>query len=157
VVDADQLDQVMTEHRRCLAVAESLTGGALTARLVAIPGSGEWLRGGVVAYDAPVKFSLLGVEPGCVITDSCASEMARGVTSLLQADVGLATTGVAGPEPFEDQPVGTVFVAAVADGDVLVRRHAFDGSPEEVRAQAVEAALAVLIELVGRSPCPPGP
>jgi PncC family amidohydrolase len=152
MVDADRLHDIFSGRNLCLAVAESLTGGALTARLVAAPGSGEWLRGGVVAYHASVKFSVLGVTPGCVVTESCATEMARGVASALEADIGLATTGVAGPESMEDQPVGTVIVAAAAGFTSLVRHHRFDGPPEAVRARAVDAALEVLIELVERRP-----
>jgi nicotinamide-nucleotide amidase len=152
MVDRDQLDEIISQRNLCVAVAESLTGGALTAALVAVPGSGDWLRGGIVAYHSSVKFAVLGVTPGCVVSESCALEMARGVAAALEADVGLASTGVAGPEPFEDQPVGTVIVAAVTGEASLVRRYRFDGSPELVRAQTVEAGLELLADLLG---CPP--
>jgi PncC family amidohydrolase len=151
MVDRDQLDEIITRRELCVAVAESLTGGALTAALVAVPGSGQWLRGGIVAYHASVKFSVLGVTPGCVVSERCAREMARGVAASLDADVGLASTGVAGPEPFEGEPVGTVIVAAVSDEASLVRRYRFDGSPESVRAQTVEAGMELLADLIG---CP---
>ena len=93
-----------------LAVAESLTGGLVASRLVNVPGSGDWFKGGVVAYDSEVKFSVLGVPRGPVVTATAARAMADGVRRLTGADVGLATTGVAGPDTQEGQPVGTVFL-----------------------------------------------
>ena len=99
-----------------LAVAESVTGGLVGARLTAIPGASEVLRGGVVAYASDVKFKLLGVPEGPVVTPEAAAAMATGVRRLLEADVGIATTGVAGPTEQEDQPVGTVFLG-LALGD----------------------------------------
>ena len=99
-----------------LAVAESVTGGLVGARLTAIPGASEVLRGGVVAYASDVKFKLLGVPEGPVVTPEAAAAMAAGVRRLLEADVGIATTGVAGPTEQEDQPVGTVFLG-LALGD----------------------------------------
>ncbi|HET6810493.1 MAG TPA: competence/damage-inducible protein A [Acidimicrobiales bacterium] len=100
-----------------LAVAESLTGGLVASRLVNVPGSGDWFKGGVVAYDSEVKFSLLGVPRGPVVTADAARAMAEGVRRLTGADVGLATTGVAGPETQEDQPVGTVFLGMALPGE----------------------------------------
>jgi nicotinamide-nucleotide amidase len=78
-----------------VAVAESLTGGLLTARLAEAPEASTWLRGGVVAYHAEVKYHVLGVDPGPVVTAWAARQMARGVARLLGADVGISVTGVA--------------------------------------------------------------
>ena len=100
-----------------LAVAESLTGGLVASRLVNVPGSGDWFKGGVVAYDSEVKFSLLGVPRGPVVTASAARAMADGIRRLTGADVGLATTGVAGPDTQEDRPVGTVFLGLALPGE----------------------------------------
>src|SRR3982751_2909607 len=76
-----------------VAVAESLTGGKLACHLAAAPSSGEWFRGGVVAYAAEVKFGLLDVPVGPVITEACAAAMARGVARVLGADASVAVTG----------------------------------------------------------------
>ena len=96
-----------------LAVAESLTGGLVAARLVDVPGASAWFRGGVVSYATDVKFSVLDVPEGPVVTAEAAAAMATGVRDLLGADVGLGVTGVAGPDSAEGQPPGTVYLAAV--------------------------------------------
>jgi nicotinamide-nucleotide amidase len=150
MIDADQLHGLICERGVSVAVAESLTGGAVTARLVSVPGSGEWLRGGVVAYDPEVKFSLLNVDRGGVVTETCAEQMAVGVARTLAADVGVSTTGVAGPEPLEDKAVGTVLIAVADCGACTVEEHHFDGSPEAVRQQAVEAAVEALASTIRR-------
>jgi competence/damage-inducible protein CinA-like protein len=93
-----------------LAVAESVTGGLVGARLTAIPGASDVLRGGLVAYASDLKFAHLGVPEGPVVTAEAAAAMAEGVRRLLNADVGIATTGVAGPAEQEGQPVGTVYL-----------------------------------------------
>ena len=125
-----------------VAVAESCTGGLLMARIVATPTSGDWFIGGLVAYHAEMKFDLLGVEPGPVVTARAAEQMADGVRRLLRTDVGLSTTGVAGPETEEGVPVGTVFVG-VADGRTShAHRLSLEGDPDEIREQAVDFALA---------------
>src|SRR5918995_6757260 len=98
-----------------LAVAESLTGGLVASRLVDVPKASDWFRGGVVSYATHVKFSVLGVPEGPVVTAEAAAAMATGVRRLLGADVGLGVTGVAGPDPMEGQPPGTVFLAAAID------------------------------------------
>src|SRR5689334_21195233 len=101
----------IVEHRKLtVAVAESITGGELAHALVALPGSGEWFKGGVVAYDSAIKHDLLGVDEGPVVSPDAAIQMASGVARLMDADVGIATTGCSGPEPMEEQPVGTLWV-----------------------------------------------
>jgi nicotinamide-nucleotide amidase len=100
-----------------LAVAESLTGGLVASRLVNVPGSGDWFKGGVVAYDSEVKYAVLGVPRGPVVTAEAARAMAEGVRRLTGADVGLATTGVAGPDGQEGRPVGTVFLGLALPGE----------------------------------------
>ena len=99
-----------------LAVAESLTGGLVASRLVNVPGASSWFRGGVVAYDPEVKFTVLGVPRGPVVSAPAAAAMAEGVRRLLGADVGLATTGVAGPEAMEGRDPGTVFLGLALPG-----------------------------------------
>jgi nicotinamide-nucleotide amidase len=128
-----------------LAVAESLTGGLAAARLVAVPGASSWFRGGVVSYAAEVKHHLLGVPAGPVVTEEAAMAMAAGVRTALGATVGLATTGVAGPDPAEDLPPGTVFVGVAAPGeDPWARRLQLGGDRDRVRQLAVISALDLL-------------
>jgi nicotinamide-nucleotide amidase len=152
VTDAgvDELARLVKERGLTVAVAESLTCGKLAATLGAAGEASEWFRGGVVAYANEVKFEVLGVTPGPVISESCARELATGVQRLLSADLALSATGVGGPGPEEGKPEGTVFTA-VALGDHLdVREWHFEGGPEAVLQQtsrvAVEQALAMLDE-----------
>lgn len=102
---------LLAERQMTVAVAESLTGGYVAGRLCAVPGASNVFQGGVVAYQSQVKFDLLGVPEGPVISEAAALAMAHGVRRLLKADIGLATTGVAGPDEAEGQPVGTVCLA----------------------------------------------
>lgn len=101
-----------------LGIAESYTGGLIASRVVAVEGASRWFRGGVVAYASDVKFDFLKVPEGPVVTAACARAMAAGARERLGCDVGLATTGVAGPDPQEGLPPGTAFVGiALPDKD----------------------------------------
>ncbi len=105
-----------------LAVAESFTGGLIASRVVAVPGASRWFAGGVVAYATEVKHRLLEVPAGDVVSELAAAAMAEGVRRLLGADVGLATTGVAGPEPQEGKPPGTAFAGIALPGEAGTAR-----------------------------------
>ena len=124
-----------------VAVAESCTGGLLMARIVATPGSGDWFKGGVVAYHPEVKYELLGVDPGPVVTARAAEQMAEGVRRLFGAEIGISTTGVAGPETEEGRPVGSVFVGLFDDAGPESYHLQLDGLPEEIRSRAVAFAM----------------
>ncbi len=139
VVAAQLLERGLT-----LAVAESVTGGLIASRLVGVPGASHWFRGGVVSYASEVKFDLLKVPVGPVVSAEAAEAMAIGVRDLLNADVGLSVTGVAGPEEQDGQPAGTVFVG-LARGDAV--HHAalrLPGDRPRVRAYSAISALDVL-------------
>ncbi len=114
-VDDDNMETVviraLAERGLTLAVAESVTGGYIAGRLCAVPGASRVFRGGVVAYHSEVKTSMLGVPEGPVVTEQAALAMAEGARRQLGADIGLATTGVAGPDTAEGLPVGTVCYA----------------------------------------------
>ena len=97
-------------------VAESLTGGLIASRLVNVPGASKWFRGGVVAYDSQVKFDVLGVPAGPVVTEAAAAAMAEGAARVTGADVGLGITGVAGPDDQEGVAPGTLFVGLCLPG-----------------------------------------
>jgi nicotinamide-nucleotide amidase len=147
--DADELAAAVAEVARerglDLAVAESLTGGLLAAALARAEGASEWFRGGVVAYASEVKFDVLGVRPGPVVAEAAADQMVRGAARLLDADAGVAVTGVGGPDPQDGQPPGTVWIAVLADGQVRAQQHHFDGDPAEICDATSRAALAALL------------
>lgn len=150
---AEQVVRRLTRRGLTLAVAESLTGGALVSAVVDVPGASAVLRGGVVAYATDLKAALLGVdaallrERGAVDAD-VARAMADGVRQRLGADVGVATTGVAGPADQDGWPPGTVHVA-VADADgVAVRSAVLPGTRAQVRERAVRLALTLLLDRV---------
>jgi nicotinamide-nucleotide amidase len=152
VVDqaVDRIAQLAREHGIRVAAAESLTAGALMSSLGAGEGAGEWFAGGVVAYDSEVKFDLLGVDRGPVVTHRCAEQMASGVARLTGAAAAVAVTGVGGPGPEEDQPAGTVFVAIRLHDAVASRQIQADGRPDEIVRAAVEAGLLDLLDRLER-------
>lgn len=142
-----------------LAVAESLTGGLVAARLTAVPGASRAFRGSVTAYATPLKAELLGVD-GALLAErgavdaEVARQMAGGVREALGADWGVATTGVAGPEPQDGRPVGTVFTAVVGPAvhQVRVRGLRLNGDRAGIREETVRAALDLLRgELLGNA------
>ncbi|MEA2590115.1 MAG: nicotinamide-nucleotide amidase, partial [Actinomycetota bacterium] len=116
-----------------LAVAESVTGGLVASRLVDVPGSSAWFRGGVVAYDSEIKFDLLDVARGPVVSEEAAIQMARGVRARLGADVGLAVTGVAGPAEQDGQPVGTIWLGLAIGEDVDAVHLRLPGGRQQIR------------------------
>jgi nicotinamide-nucleotide amidase len=138
---------------RTVATAESLTGGLVCSALTDVPGASAVVRGAVVAYATELKAQVLGVDPdllasGGAVQAEVARQMATGVCRVLGADVGVATTGVAGPEPQDGRPVGTVFVAVALDGQVLVQELALTGDRATIRGRTVEAALALVADAV---------
>lgn len=144
----------LTQRGETLAVAESLTGGLLSAALTSIPGASLVVRGGVIAYATDLKAGLLGV-PGELLDQAgpvdprVAVAMARGARKLLSASYGVATTGEAGPDSASGQPVGTVHVAVSGPrGDDVTSIRA-TGGRAQVRAAAVDAALALLARAIG--------
>ncbi len=141
--------RALIERRQTLAVAESLTGGLLAATLVEIPGVSAVFRGGLVVYATELKHTLAGVpqqlldERGPVDPD-VALALAQGVRQRCVSDWGLATTGVAGPDPQDGKPVGTVFVAVAGPGGASVRELSLTGSRADIRSASVTSALDLL-------------
>ena len=134
-----------------VAVAESLTGGLVSAALTEPAGASLVVRGGVLAYASDLKAQVLGVDEVLLaqvgaVDPVVAEQMAAGVRSLMGATYGLATTGVAGPDPVDGKPVGTVYVALVGPGFSRVKALALSGDRAGIRAQSV---LAVLMLLAG--------
>jgi nicotinamide-nucleotide amidase len=127
-----------------VAVAESLTAGRLSAALGRGEDASTWYRGALVAYASEVKHDVLGVDPGPVVSDTCARQMAEGVRRLLGADVGLGITGVGGPGSQEGRPPGTVHLAIADRRGTRAHEVLFDGDPDEVVASATSLALLEL-------------
>jgi nicotinamide-nucleotide amidase len=133
-----------------LAVAESLTGGLLAATIVDVPGASHAFRGGLVVYATELKASLAGVDAALLaargpVDPDVAAQLAQGARSRCAADWGLATTGVAGPEPQDGVPVGTVYIGlAGPDGEGTARRLVLTGDRPAIRVAAVAEALAML-------------
>jgi nicotinamide-nucleotide amidase len=126
-------------------VAESLTGGLIASRLVNVPGASNWFKGGVVAYDSHVKFDVLGVPTGPVVTESAVAAMAEGARTVTRADVGLGITGVAGPDEQEGVAPGTVFVGLALPGlPTQTRELRLPGDRERVRQYGAISALDLL-------------
>src|SRR5690554_3973330 len=128
-----------------VAVAESLTGGKIAAQLAAGKAAADWFAGGVVAYQSEVKFRVLGVDRGPVVTEKAARQMAVGVRELHGVDIAVAVTGSGGPDPQDGQPAGTVFMGLCSAGGERVEEHHFDGDPERVVAATTVAALQMLL------------
>jgi nicotinamide-nucleotide amidase len=132
-----------------VVTSESLTCGNIAKTLGAGPNASAWFGGGIVAYQEPIKFEVLGVPEGPVVTRECAEQMARGARELLMADVAVSCTGVGGPDPSEGKPAGTVIVAVATAKGVDVRELSLDGEPDEVLEQTTSACLSLLEEVLG--------
>lgn len=150
---ATQVVAELVELDATVAVAESLTGGGLTSELVAVPGTSAVLVGGLVAYATRVKADVLGVDAellaaGGPVQAEVAAQMARGVSALLGADYGLATTGVAGPGAETGVPPGVVFVAATGPHRTWVRELHLAGTRRLLREASTARALALLLAVL---------
>jgi nicotinamide-nucleotide amidase len=147
---AADLPDLLARRGWTVGTAESLTGGTIASLLAAAPSAQEWLRGAVVAYTPAVKFDLLGVPEGPVVTEECARTMATSTARLLGADLVVAVTGVGGPEPDEGQPAGTVWFAVAAPDGVRTERKVFGGEPPEVLTATTEHAISLLRDTAAR-------
>lgn len=135
---------LLRERGDTLAIAESVTGGLVSSRLVDVPGASAVFRGGVVSYASEVKFDVLGVPEGPVVTLEAAEAMATGVRRVLGATVGVGITGVAGPDPAEGRRPGTVCIAVDLNGAVSSAEMRLPGGRQQVRELTCISALAML-------------
>ena len=132
---------LLRERNLTLAIAESVTGGMVSARLTAIPGSSDVLLGGIVSYASEVKYDLLNVPNGPVVTPDCARAMAEGVREALKADVGISTTGVAGPAEQEGQAIGTVHLGIAFGDHIEAQSTQLPGDRARIREYGVISLL----------------
>ena len=135
---------LMRDRGLSLGLAESVTGGLVAGRLTAVPGASDVLRGAIVSYASEVKFDLLDVPEGPVVSEAAAGAMASGVRRVLGADVGLALTGVAGPAEQDGMPVGTLCVGIDDGTQVVTRTFRLPGQREQMRQMSVITALDYL-------------
>ena len=144
----------LTDEGRTLATAESCTGGLLGKLLTDIPGASNAYKGGVISYVSEVKHRLLGVEQETLdictaVSRETAHEMAKGAREAVKADVGVSTTGLAGPDgDGTGRPVGLVYIALVREGFSLCRELILTGDRSEFRALAANEALLMLLEFL---------
>lgn len=137
--------QLLLAQNKTLAVAESLTGGLIGARLTSVPGASRVFRGALVSYASDIKFRLLDVAPGPVINEKTAAQMAKSVRRLLAADIGIAATGVAGPDMQDNQPPGTVCLAIADHEQILTRAESFGNrGRDHVRALSASTLFDML-------------
>ncbi|MFT4219156.1 MAG: nicotinamide-nucleotide amidohydrolase family protein [Microbacterium sp.] len=154
--EPERLVACLSELHWTVGVAESLTGGLVVSALVDVPGASAVLRGGVVAYASDVKHSVLGVDASLLrahgaVHPLVAAQMAEGVRRVLsdgqrRCDLGVATTGIAGPDSPDGQPVGTVHVAVATPLGARVETLALAGGREAIRAEAARAAIRLALE-----------
>lgn len=157
---AAPLVALLRERGLTVAVAESLTGGLLVSELVAVPGASHVLLGGVVAYATPLKRDVVGVDAGLLeregaVHPEVARQLADRIRAVLAvdgcaADVGIGTTGVAGPEPQDGRQVGEVHVAVAMPDGIVVRSLQLRGDREAIRRAAVSESLSLLAESLDR-------
>ena len=143
--DDQSMEEVVLDLLRArgltMGCAESVTGGLIASRLTDVPGASEVFRGGVVSYASDVKYDVLGVPVGPVVSDDAAIAMAEGACRVLGCDVAVSVTGVAGPESQEGVPVGTVFLGVCVDGEAEATMIRLPGDRARVRQFATISAL----------------
>jgi PncC family amidohydrolase len=149
---AARLHQELLGRAETVASAESITGGGLADLLSGTPGASATYVGGVVSYATRVKRDLLGVTATQVVSADCAAQLATGVRDLLDTDWAVATTGVAGPDRQDDQPVGTVYVGVAGPAGVVVHHLSLHGDRRSIRVQACREAVRALLDAVVTEP-----
>lgn len=144
---------LLSRRRLTVGTAESLTGGLIAATLTTVPGASAVFRGGIVAYAADVKEAVLGVPAALLsrvgtVHPDVAAAMAAGAIERLAVTIGIAVTGVAGPDPVEGLPVGTVHIALISPDGVRHRPLRLTGDRDRIRQATVTNALSLLVSVL---------
>lgn len=148
----------LAERKLTIACAESCTGGLLSGRLTAVPGSSAYVMGGVVSYTNEVKVSHLGVKQATLdavgaVSEETAGQMAEGIRRNMHTDIGVGITGIAGPGgAVANKPVGLVYISVSGCNGTVVTRNVFQGNRQQVRWQATEKALDMVLKYVDGLP-----
>jgi PncC family amidohydrolase len=144
--------QARTGKLLTIGTVESATGGRIADRITSVPGSSDYFKGSVVAYSNEVKVGLVGVEEATIVSygavsEQTAVEMAQGGRKLLDVDICISDTGIAGPSGGSaDKPVGLFYLGLASGDEESSQKHVFPGNREENKREAAEAALAMLSE-----------
>ncbi|HLR61878.1 MAG TPA: competence/damage-inducible protein A [Lentibacillus sp.] len=145
---------LLKQANKSVGAAESLTGGMFTDKLIAVPGASEVCRGGIVCYDTKVKEKVLHIPENLIrqygtVSEECAAAMAENACSLLDADIGISLTGVAGPDSVEGYEAGTVYIALYdKSGEKLTRKYNFSGGRQAIRKRAAVKGYELLFNLL---------
>ncbi|MUV39891.1 Nicotinamide-nucleotide amidase [Lentibacillus sp. JNUCC-1] len=152
--DEDTLESVIIERLKetgmTIGAAESLTGGLFTSKLISIPGASAVCSGGIVCYQNNQKKTLVGVSEQTLskygaVSEQCALEMASGARTALETDIGIGFTGVAGPEPSENKPAGTVYIAiSHKNRENTVQSLSLEGDRDKIRQKTVIKGMEIL-------------
>jgi PncC family amidohydrolase len=146
----EEIGDMLRKRGLSLATAESCTGGLVSHRITNVPGSSDYYKGGVISYANEVKEKILQVDKGILekkgaVSVECARAMAEGIRELLDSDIGIATTGIAGPTGgTPDKPVGLVYIALAIKCYLYHERHIFYGDREGNKHKTADAALEML-------------
>lgn len=146
MVGETELVKALKDRELTVSTAESLTAGMVSATIVKVPGASAVFKCGFVTYASEAKTSILGipeeiVDTYGVVSAECARAMAEGACRVGDTQVGIATTGNAGPDVLEEKPVGRVYTAISINGVTTVEEHTFSGDRESIRRQATNAAI----------------
>lgn len=148
---AEKLVALLSEKNLKVASAESCTGGLVADAIVSVPGASAVFDGGIVSYANRIKENLLGVQPQTLcdfgaVSSQCAAEMANGIRQRMDADVGISTTGNAGPGGgTPEKPVGTVYVGVAKKEKITVFRLQLSGNRKEIREKTVKIAISCAV------------
>ena len=146
----------LTKNNLTLSTCESITGGLLSSRICSISGASKFFKGSVIAYSPEIKIKLIDVpektisEKGTVSYETSES-LAKNCSELLNTDICISTTGVAGPDSIEGKEVGTVFIGIYFLDKVEVRKYKFEGDRDSIREQTVKEAIIYLLEKLNKS------
>ena len=147
-------DVIAALKGKTLVTAESCTGGGIGAALTAVPGSSEVFKGGIICYTNWVKENILEIEPQMIkkygaVSTPVAASMAINARLMMDADIGLSVTGLAGPGGDDyGNPVGTVCIGYSSHVRSITKQFRFEGDREEVRRRAIHAALTIVLEML---------
>ena len=144
-----QIADLLKKSRLTVSVAESVTGGLVSSRLTSVPGSSEYFIGGIVGYHPRIKVIQLGISAALiskhgVVSKEVAVAMAEEIRKRFKTDIGIATTGVAGPTPIPPCPVGRAYIAVASDKNTEVKELNLQGTRPEIRKKITQAALGLL-------------
>jgi PncC family amidohydrolase len=150
----ERLNTLLLQRRMRIALAESCTGGLISARITDVAGASDYFEAGLITYSNRAKERFLSVPHDLLVTKGSVSaevagRMAEGVRAVTGADIGLSVTGIAGPGGGSaEKPVGTVYMGLAAEGKTLVRQHHFSGDRAAVRGQTSDAALKMALDFL---------